>query len=159
MTHSSSAAKSARRRPRTRSVVMGALIVVVLSVAAVSLGVWSIRNAAVDGPEKLKVELTARAEGAFSVNFTEPFEQGDVKASMAQVNATDTFDFEFTGQNSEIQFEASIAQSNIGPQQIICQIKINDQIVLKRQGDQRYVDCSANLQDLFREHIKPGESE
>lgn len=144
---------------RTRSVMIGALIILVLSVAAVSLGVWSIRNAAVDAPEKLQVELTARAEGAFSVNFTEPFEQGDVKASMAQVNATDTFDFAFTGQNSDIDFQASIAQSNIGPQQIICEIKINDQIVLQRQGDQRYVDCSANLQDLYREHMKSGETE
>jgi hypothetical protein len=159
MTPDSSATAAVRRKRRIRSVTIGSVIVLVLVIAAVTIGVGIMRNAAGDAPEKLHVELIARAEGEFSVTYTEPLEQGAATTSTTQVNTTDTFGFEFTGQNSDIRFQASISQSNIGPQQIICEIKINDEIVLQRQGDQRYVDCSANLQDLYREHMKSGETE
>jgi hypothetical protein len=98
--------------------------------------------------ETLQVELRVRAEGDFTVSYTEPVEPGASTATTATVEATDEFEKSYTTDQNTIQFFAAIVQDNIGPQEITCTITVNGEVVLENTGDKRYVDCTAELQKL-----------
>ncbi len=100
----------------------------------------------------LQIELRVHADGDFTVSYTEPVRAGASKATVATVEATDEFTTSFTTNLNAFQFHAGIAQNNLGPQLISCAVEVNGVVVLERTGDQRYVDCSADLQELNREH-------
>lgn len=147
-----------RRRPAFADArVLTSVVAVILPIVIALVSITSANGHRSANPSvaELQIELTVEAEGDFTVTYSEPLVPGAEKTSPIEADATDRFDVSFSGSNSEIQFMAVISQSNIGPQWIDCEIKINGRSVLQRTGEQRFVDCSANVQELHRDQIAP----
>ncbi|MFG6502478.1 hypothetical protein [Microbacterium sp. P05] len=150
------AARRAGRTPlfATPVVLVAALAFVLPAVIAVAaLGGWIGGIDAGPAREELQVELRVQAEGDFSVSYTQPPADGDSATTITDVDATDEFETSFMAEFNSFQLQAVIAQSNLGPQEISCEVIVNDVVLVERAGDRRYVDCSADLQDLYREHL------
>ncbi|WP_449283330.1 hypothetical protein [Leucobacter sp.] len=148
------------RRGRRGSVfadarVLVSLVALVLpiAIAIASLLGWAGRMGASPAAEELHIELHAEAEGDFTVTYSEPLAAGAVKSTTVEADASDSFEVAFSGTNSEIRFQAGISPHNIGPQTVSCGIRINGRTVMERTEEDRFVDCSANLQELYREQI------
>lgn len=100
-------------------------------------------------PER-EVRLHVTAEGAFTVTYTQPSGSESSKWTVADSDATDDFDTSFrTADLGHVQFSAVIAQRNIGPQEIRCTVTIDGAVVRDLTGDDRFVDCSADIRDLL----------
>lgn len=136
------------------AVAAGALAVLVaVAVAGVSIFGAIVRGDAGPPHEELHVELMVRADGDFTVTHTEPPVEGASKATIVEIDATDEFEESFVTRLSDIQFFAAIAQNNIGPQSISCEIRINGTTVVDRTEAGRFIDCSSDLQNLYLEQV------
>lgn len=140
-------------RPFTAPVVIcGALAVAVAVAVALASIIGALVRAEAGPPnDEIRVELVVRADGDFTVTHTEPPADGSTRASVVEVDAVDEFEASFVARLSDIQFFAAIAQNNIGPQTISCEIRINGETVVDRSENSRFIDCSSDLQELHRE--------
>lgn len=148
------------RRGRRGPVIIDARVLMSLvalllpiAIAIASLLGWAGRMGTGPSAEELSIELRAEAEGDFTVTYSEPLAAGAVKSTTVEADASDSFEVAFSGTNSEIRFQAGISPHNIGPQAVSCEIRINGRTVMERTEEDRFVDCSANLQELYREQI------
>ncbi|MGO1802357.1 MAG: hypothetical protein ACTHZW_07035 [Microbacteriaceae bacterium] len=133
-------------------VVVSALALAVPIVIAVITIIGSLTRLDTGPPrDELQVEIRVQAEGDFTVTYTEPPASGASQATVAEVAATDEFEESYTTRLSEIQFFAAIAPNNIGPQSISCEILINGTTVVDQTEEGRFIDCSSDLQELYRE--------
>lgn len=149
---------AARRAGRTPlltqgSVVLGtAALAVPAVIAAATLAGWVSRIETVPREQPLEVELRAYAEGDFTVTHTVPPAEGETTTTLTEVDVTNEFETSFTSGLDRVQFFAVVSQRNAGTQTIRCEIVIDGDVVVERIGDRRFVDCSAELQDLIRDH-------
>jgi len=135
-------------------VVVGALALAVPIVIAVISIIGALTRTDAGPPrEELQVELRVHADGDFTVTYTEPRADGAAKAAVAEVAATDEFETSFTTRLDGIQFVAAVTPNNIGPQTIRCEIVINGESIVDESVDERYIDCSSDLQDLHQASI------
>lgn len=150
------AARREGRRPLLAQgvVLLGAAALIVPAViAAAAFAGWVSRSETVPQREEREIELRAYADGDFTVTHTVPPAAGETTTTIAEIDVTDEFETSLTADLDRVQFFAVISQSNAGPQTIRCEIRIDGDVVLERTGDRRFVDCSADLQDIDGERL------
>lgn len=128
--------------------LLGSIAAVLLaaSIFAVWLVTVSIGNESPSPRVEQTIELVVETEGGFSMSYTVPPPAGAKKATVTTIEATDTHSFSAKSQLSRIQFHAALLQSNLGDKDITCTVKVDGEILVSLTSDQRFVNCSTDLQ-------------
>lgn len=134
--------------PRMAVALSSAATVLPLIIAGVTFA-GAVSNY-LDRPERVRqnVEFLVEADANFRVTHTVPAEPGQDVLGLLRTEESNDYSYSFETDIGTVQFIAGILPSSLGVQEITCSIKIDGNVVLTRTSDRRYVDCSANLQEL-----------